>query len=74
MKREKELLKQFSNWLNEKDRQNWEIERYVEDLVNQLNNKNLIKERLITIGLGMVAVIIVLGFIILVNFCLSKFN
>ena len=72
MKKEKKLLKRFSDWLNEKDRQNWEIERYVEDLVNQLNNKNLIKERLITIGLGTFAVIIVLGFIILVNFYLHN--
>ena len=72
MRKEKKLLKRFSDWLNEKDRQNWEIERYVEDLVNQLNNKNLIKERLITIGLGTFAVIIVLGFIILVNFYLHN--
>jgi len=35
MPKQKKLLKQFSNWLNKKDRQNWEIERYVEGLLKE---------------------------------------
>jgi hypothetical protein len=30
----KELLKEFSEWLNEEDRNNWEIERYVEAMLD----------------------------------------
>ena len=36
------------------------------------NNKNLIKERLITLGVGTIAIILVLGSISLVNFYLNK--
>jgi len=35
MKKQKKTIKEFSNWLNEKDRQNWEIERYVEGLLRE---------------------------------------
>jgi hypothetical protein len=31
-----ELLKKFSEWLNEEDRSNWEIERYVEAMIDEL--------------------------------------
>jgi hypothetical protein len=31
-----ELLKKFSEWLNEEDRNNWEIERYVEAMIDEL--------------------------------------
>jgi hypothetical protein len=30
------LLKEFSEWLNEEDRQNWEIERYVEAMLDEI--------------------------------------
>jgi hypothetical protein len=28
------ILKEFSEWLNEEDRNNWEIERYVEAMLD----------------------------------------
>jgi hypothetical protein len=31
-----ELLKEFSEWLNEEDRNNWEIERYAEAMLDEL--------------------------------------
>jgi len=50
------------------------LEAFVEDLLNKQKEENkkkeTIKERLITLGIGTIAIIIVLGFIILVNFYL----
>ena len=31
----KDIIKEFCRWLEEEDRQNWEIERYFEDLLEQ---------------------------------------
>ena len=47
-----------------------EILRLFEEEVLQIKKKETIKERLITLGIGTIAIIIVLGFIILVNFYL----
>jgi len=40
--------------------------------MNEQNNKNLIRDRLITLGIGTFAIILVLGSISLVNFYLNK--
>ena len=47
-----------------------EILRLFEKEVLQIKKKETIKERLITLGIGTIAIIIVLGFIMLVNFYL----
>ncbi|MHA1867130.1 MAG: hypothetical protein ACTSXD_03630 [Candidatus Heimdallarchaeaceae archaeon] len=43
MKNQNKTIKEFSKWLNEKDRQNWEIERYVEVMLEEIENKKLDK-------------------------------
>jgi cell division septum initiation protein DivIVA len=35
-KMKEKLLKEFSEWLNEEDRKNWEIERYVEAMLDEI--------------------------------------
>jgi len=41
MKKQNKTIKEFSEWLNEEDRQNWEIERYVEELIAQTKRETL---------------------------------
>ena len=35
----KQIIKDFIKWLNEEDRQNWEIERYFEAVIMELRKE-----------------------------------
>jgi hypothetical protein len=38
-KKTKKIIKEFCKWLEAEDRQDWEIERYVEDLIIQIKKE-----------------------------------
>jgi len=54
MKKEKKTIKEFCEWLEKEERQNWEIERYVEDLLSQQKEeiKEMIKKKLLDVVIG----------------------
>lgn len=44
LEKKEEGIKEFGNWLEKEDRQNWEIERYVESLLEEEKEKQTDKE------------------------------